>query len=242
MGENRIRKVWCFTRVYYWKMVCKSPSDPNPFKGNNKNQHFPKWRRGNISYHSATLTLSNWRFPYLGCFLVVGLFANFTFLCHCCPASQWHVTNYKPPSLTSHCPDCPGDASGPLTSLCPPSGQPILVSFPKLQDTLTKTIPQSLQLDDLSALARQVSFFMYSYAYSSTPKAGNTSFPVPTHKGSSTDLVPVIPERRVIRKQREEQPRWRGGDQEHFPGHANIWAEAWRLRMELVGYIPDIST
>lgn len=149
-------------------------------------------------------------------YILVPLLSRFSVTCHKLQAPFPHQSL----SWLSRRPFRPSNFSVP--SVPPSPGQPTLVSFPKLQDTLTKTIPQSLQLDGLAALARQVSFFMYSYAYSSTSKAGNTSFLVPDHIGSSTccglsaDLVPTILERRVRRKKREGQPRWWGGDQEHF--------------------------
>lgn len=79
-------------------------------------------------------------------FFNVGLLANLIFLCHYSPTSQCHIT--RPLSHKSHCPDCPGDAPVPLTSFIPTQKSPAYssASFLQLQGTLTKTIPQSLQL------------------------------------------------------------------------------------------------
>lgn len=121
------------------------------------------------------------------------------------------IYNYKLLSLTSHCLDCPGDASGPMTFF--------FWTFPvaSLWFCLLSSASEHTDQDQspvptisLSALARQVSFFMYPYVYSSTMWLACLS-KVWEHWLSSfnpqgvqyvlisADLVPVTPERRVIR-------------------------------------------
>lgn len=58
-------------------MLCKSTSDANPFKGNNKNQPFPEMWQYQLPLcltYFVKLEVST-----SGLFLGVGLFANFTF-------------------------------------------------------------------------------------------------------------------------------------------------------------------
>lgn len=95
-------------------------------------------------------------------FFNVGLLANLTFSCHFSPISQWHITS---PFLSKLTVLMAQEMFQAFDFFCTYPEASLQFCFLSSDSEYTEPDHSTISIDTLSALGRQVSFFLYSYAY-----------------------------------------------------------------------------